>query len=335
MVKTSPSTAVVAELREPVGADATETITPGPHRMCDWGVLVYKVDVLKLNSYGSIRVVDQMPTSTQWGCTRDLDIGTLGKGQGDGPSRYEDPTTGTVLEVRSIDDAAGSATLRVTRAATRIAASPGSGIAPQPVTLTATHFSAPAGATYAWDFGDGETGTGATAQHTYAAGRHTARLTVRDGDAVIGTATKAVNVFAPAVGDVTLNAPATANTGTSATITTGFPDATQDITVEVFRRVAGAAHPRVATGTGTLSYSSPVAATDVVVACANAGQSCLQSGSTLTLDATGAPSNLRTGVPVASRTIGGRRSVSGSTCGTARRWPAGSTPAPARRTGTR
>ena len=31
---------------------------PGAHRMCDWGVLLYKVDVTKLNSYGSIRVVD-------------------------------------------------------------------------------------------------------------------------------------------------------------------------------------------------------------------------------------------------------------------------------------
>ena len=90
--------------------------------MCDWGVLVYKLDVTKLNSYGSIQVVDNQPLSTAWGCTRDVDIATLGKGQGDGPPRYEDPDTGTVIEVRAIDDAAGTATLRVTRELTRITA---------------------------------------------------------------------------------------------------------------------------------------------------------------------------------------------------------------------
>ena len=45
--------------------------------MCDWGVLVYKLDVTKLNSYGSIQVVDNQPLSTGWGCTRDVDIATL------------------------------------------------------------------------------------------------------------------------------------------------------------------------------------------------------------------------------------------------------------------
>ena len=67
VVRTGPHTALIAELREPVGADATETITPGPHRLCDWGVLLYKLDVLKLNSYGSIQVIDQMPASTPGG----------------------------------------------------------------------------------------------------------------------------------------------------------------------------------------------------------------------------------------------------------------------------
>ena len=292
VVRTGPHTALIAELREPVGADATETITPGPHRLCDWGVLLYKLDVLKLNSYGSIQVIDQMPGSTQAGCGRDLDIATLGKGQGDGPSRYEDADTGTVFEVRAIDDAAGSATLRVTRAATRIEAAPASGVGPLTTTLTAKQLAAPAGATYSWSFG----ATGASVEHTFPVGRHAVTLTVRDGDAVIGTATKTVNVFAPATGDVALSAPANAATDADAQIAASLPG--QDVTIEVYRRVAGTAYPLVASGTDSLKYRSPIAATDVVVACAAAGQSCVTSGRTLAADG----SNLRA-VPVAQRTI--------------------------------
>ena len=286
-------------MREPVGADATETITPGPHRLCDWGVLLYKLDVLKLNSYGSIRVLDQMPGSTQAGCTRDLDIATLGKGQGDGPSHFEDPETGTVIDVRAIDDAAGSATLRVTRAATRIEASPASGVGPLATTLTAKQLAAPAGATYTWDLG-GTAASGAVVDHTFGVGRHVVKLTVRDGDSVVGTATLTVKVFAPAAGDVTLAAPANATAGADATISAALAD--QDVTLEVYRRVAGSAHPLVASGTDTLTYSSPVAANDIVVACAAAGQSCVTSGRTLNLDASGAPTNLRA-VPFARGSI--------------------------------
>jgi hypothetical protein len=49
--------------------------------------------------------------------------------------------------------------------------------------------------TYAWAFGDGATGTGRTASHTFAAGTYTARLTVSDG-ALTGTATKTVTLAA-------------------------------------------------------------------------------------------------------------------------------------------
>ena len=106
-MRTGPHTALIAELREPVGADATETITPGPHRLCDWGVLALQArraqaQLLRLDP-------GHRPDAglDRGGCTRDLDIATLGKGQGDGPSRYEDADTGTVIEVRAIDDAAG------------------------------------------------------------------------------------------------------------------------------------------------------------------------------------------------------------------------------------
>ncbi|MEU1971945.1 PKD domain-containing protein [Microbacterium sp. NPDC019599] len=48
---------------------------------------------------------------------------------------------------------------------------------------------------YAWAFGDGETGTGSTASHTYAAaGTYSVVLTVTDNDGVVGTSTKSLTV---------------------------------------------------------------------------------------------------------------------------------------------
>ncbi|WP_225984189.1 PKD domain-containing protein [Epidermidibacterium keratini] len=53
-------------------------------------------------------------------------------------------------------------------------------------------------ASYAWDFGDGQTGTGATATHTYtAAGTYTITLTVTDNAGATATATGSVTVSAP------------------------------------------------------------------------------------------------------------------------------------------
>lgn len=55
-------------------------------------------------------------------------------------------------------------------------------------------------ASYAWDFGDGATDTGATVSHTYAAGgTYTVTLTVKDDRGATNTTTKTVTVAAPQV----------------------------------------------------------------------------------------------------------------------------------------
>ena len=53
-------------------------------------------------------------------------------------------------------------------------------------------------ASYAWEFGDGATGTGKTPEHTYgAAGDYDVKLTVTDDDAATDSVTKSVTVTDP------------------------------------------------------------------------------------------------------------------------------------------
>lgn len=57
---------------------------------------------------------------------------------------------------------------------------------------------------YAWDFGDGNTATGSTAGHTYAAaGDYTVQLTVTDDGGATDTQAQIVTVTAPSTGDPT------------------------------------------------------------------------------------------------------------------------------------
>jgi PKD repeat protein len=80
-------------------------------------------------------------------------------------------------------------------------ASPASGTAPLAVAFSGAGSSDPDGfiASHAWAFGDGTTGSGVTASHTYVnAGSYTATLTVTDNRG----ATKSIAVGITATGDI-------------------------------------------------------------------------------------------------------------------------------------
>ncbi|HTM52168.1 MAG TPA: glycoside hydrolase family 44 protein [Bryobacteraceae bacterium] len=86
-----------------------------------------------------------------------------------------------------------------------ISATPVSGMAPLAVAFSGTGSTDTAGTitSYAWNFGDGTTGSGATVNHTYAAaGTFTAVLTVTDNLGATSSASKVITVSA-----FTINAP--------------------------------------------------------------------------------------------------------------------------------
>ena len=69
------------------------------------------------------------------------------------------------------------------------------------VTLDASRTSPPPGCTiesYEWDFGDGTTGEGVTAEHTYAPGSHMVTLTVRDSCGGTASNQRRIEVRCPA-----------------------------------------------------------------------------------------------------------------------------------------
>ena len=80
-------------------------------------------------------------------------------------------------------------------------ATPQTGTAPLAVSFDGAASSDPDGtiASYAWNFGDNTSGTGATTSHTYtAAGTYTATLTVADNQGATSTISKVITVTAPA-----------------------------------------------------------------------------------------------------------------------------------------
>jgi M6 family metalloprotease-like protein len=256
-IRTGQHTTLVAELRAPLGTDSLAGGNTA--RYCEsGGILLYTVDTTLRNGLGVYKVLDAMPGSTSWGCGDETSISTMGRGQGRGPSHFEVPELGVTLDLTGISADGTRATLKVTRQDTKITGAT-SGVAPFTTTLTGSQRNAPADASYAWDFGDGTTGAGASVQHTFATpGRYTVKLTVNGA-----TAAQTVDVSAPFTGTLELSGPDTAVAGTTASFTTNAPDATFEV------RRAGTVVERSA------RYSSPIAGTDQVTACVNAGATCV------------------------------------------------------------
>ena len=95
-IRTGQHTTLVAELRAPLGVDS---IAGGnTARYCEsGGILLYTVDSTLRNGLGVYKVLDAMPGSTGWGCSDETSISTMGRGQMRGPSHFEVPELGRDL----------------------------------------------------------------------------------------------------------------------------------------------------------------------------------------------------------------------------------------------
>jgi PKD repeat protein/glucose/arabinose dehydrogenase len=197
------------------------------------------------------------------------------------------------------------------------------GPAPMTVNFTAQAANAPSGVHYGWDFGDGSTGEGAAVEHSYAEpGEYQATVTVTDAEGrERGVARVPVRAFAPVAGEVTV-APesATHPAREQHEITANFTGGGgQNVTVEVYRaapatpvppgqpegtayaRAESVVLPTDESGAVSTSYTSPVAAEDLVVACVAFGDSCVRGPALVMTD--DGPANLRDDVPAATGSV--------------------------------
>lgn len=263
-----------------------------------------------------------VPNTGGWDTYRTLD-----------PAPITDPGGTHTLYLVGADDQAGDLLdldwLRfngrgvATRLSTDVSATPSRGAAPLATTLKADEPDAPAGSTYTWDFGDGQSGTGASAPHTYTdPGTYEAVVTIKSGDAVIGTAKTTVRVFEKLDGTLA-STPQTATpfVNDDVTVSAKFEPAGaqsaagRDVTFQVFRKselsslpagyATGTPYPRVKSevvqtddqGIARFTHHGAVLATDIVIACLSYGDSCLKDAeTTLVADGDGNLLNLREGV---------------------------------------
>jgi PKD repeat protein len=142
---------------------------------------------------------------------------------------------------------------------------------------------------YAWDFGDGATGTGVTAAHTYTAdGSYPVTLTVTDSDGVTATVTQTVPVAAPVV---------LAKDTFNRTVTGGLGVADVGGT---WASSSGPSRQSVTPGTATLGLAAPGNLTGVYLGAVSSTSSKVVT--TFALSA--APTGTGTAVYVAGRRVG-------------------------------
>ena len=129
------------------------------------------------------------------------DFGDGASGSGPSPQHtYGVGTYTATVTVTDTDGATDSASTTIT--ATNLnpiasfTTSPSSGTAPLAVALNAGGSTDPDGtiASYAWDFGDGTSGSGATTSHVFPVGTFTVTLTVTDNNGATASTTRTVTV---------------------------------------------------------------------------------------------------------------------------------------------
>jgi PKD repeat protein len=167
--------------------------------------------------------------------------------------------------------------------ATISSVAPAQRVTNQPVTFTGAGTTVTNGAlTYAWNFGDGTTGSGASTTHNYAMhGNYTVTLTVRDAGGLTTTASQSISLLAPPAtpavmvqpgartpnATIQLSATATDPQGSSLTYTWDFGDGGSSTGTDVTHAFATAGTFAVrVTATNALGLTATSAATQVPIA---------------------------------------------------------------------